>query len=41
MDMDTSLPKDTFVEVVFTQAIAPAQHSAFSAVAILSTLLRA
>jgi hypothetical protein len=38
--MDTSLPKDNFVEVVFTQAIAPAHQIAFIAVAILSTLRR-
>jgi hypothetical protein len=38
--METSLPKDKCVEVVVTQAIAPAQQIAFIAVAILSTLLR-
>jgi hypothetical protein len=38
--MATSLPKDNFVEVVFTQAIAPAHQLAFIAVAILSTPLR-
>jgi hypothetical protein len=38
--METSLPKDKCVEVVFTQAITPAHHIAFIAVAILSTLLR-